>query len=127
VLPCPVFHQQNSRTTHGMNQPPFRSSQLQNATEPSSTQRLAHTDPNSPLTPFLIGSSAIRSAPNSSVSSVESYSNRSKNACLRSHISHDLHPTNHPPYGTSHACLIATFSARSANHRSPFTPRRPLP
>ncbi len=28
VLPCPVVHQQNSRTTHGMNQPPLRPAQF---------------------------------------------------------------------------------------------------
>src|SRR5271166_6155592 len=40
VLPCPVVHQQNSRTPHGMYQPPLRSSQVRTATHPNSTYRL---------------------------------------------------------------------------------------
>ena len=108
VLPCPVVHQQNSRTTHGMNQPPFRSSQVRNATHPNSKHHLAHSNHNSRLTPFLIDSSAIRSVHNSSLISGKSYSDRSKNACLCARFSHVLHSTDRQPHRTSHALLIAT-------------------
>jgi len=148
VLPCPVVHQQNSRTTHGMTQLPFRSSHVPTSIRPSSTQRLAHPKRNSPLTQFLIGSSAISSARNVSGIRAESNSDRSKNARLRARFSHVLHRTNHQPNRTSHACLIASqlleihltcsqqtrklsliasFYGCLANHYSPFTPQQPLP
>jgi hypothetical protein len=129
-----VVHLQNSRTTHGMIQPLFRSSQVRIATHSNSTHRQAHsihgpvtssnrntvshvadlahalatTNHNSPHTPFLIGSSAIRNGHNSSVISVKSNSNRSKNACLCASFSHVLHSTNHRPRRTSRARLIAS-------------------
>jgi Ulp1 family protease len=149
VLPCPVIHQQNSRATHGMNQPPFRSSQVRIATHPNSKHQLAHSNHNSPFAPFLIGSSAIRSARNSSVISVELNSDRSKNACLRARFSHISRTGHRQPHRTSNACLIASrqlseiqltsshrtrklfliarFCACLADHRSPITLDQPLP
>jgi hypothetical protein len=142
VLPCPVVHQQNSRTTHGMNQPPLRSLHVPTATHPNSKRHVAHSNHTPPFPLFLIRSSAIRSARNSSLISVESYSDRSKNACLCARFSHVLHSTNHQPHRKSHACLIATqilevhltcsqqmrevfliatFSDCLANHCSPIT------
>ena len=148
VLPCPVIHQQNSRTTHGMNQPPFRSSQVRTAAHPNSKHHLAPANRNSPLVPFLIGSSALRSARNSSVISVELNSDRSKNACLRACFLHISRTGHQQPHCTSNACLIASrqlseihptssqqtrklflsagFRGCLADHLSPITLHQPL-
>jgi hypothetical protein len=148
VLPCPVVRLQNSRTAHGMNQPPFRSPLVRTATQPNSTHRLAHPNHNSPLSPFLIGSSAIRNARKCPAITAKSISNRSKNACLCSRFSHISRTTHQQPHRTSNASLIATqileihltrsqqtrklfliatFSGCLTKHCSPITLHQPVP
>jgi hypothetical protein len=90
-----------SRTTGREPQYPERESLvMQRAAAPSNHY--------SPIAPFLIGSAAIRNAPNSSVINARCNSNRSRIACLRGRFSHVLHSRNQQPHRTTQACLIAS-------------------
>jgi hypothetical protein len=83
-------------------------SQISNR-EPRFTDRASLiTNHYSPITHFLIGSSAIRNVRNSSAIITKCVSNRSKSGCLRARFSHVLRSTNHESQRTTHAFLIAT-------------------
>jgi hypothetical protein len=93
----------------------------------------------SPITQFLIGSTAIRNARNSSVISTKSISNRPKIACRHARFLRVLHssnhnsrasargslPTNHESRITSHGIIMLSNAQRASLTRSPVA--RPAP
>jgi hypothetical protein len=62
----------------------------------------------SPVSPFLVGCTAIRNGRNPSAIITKSISNRSKIERLRARFSHVLHSANQPTHRTAHAFLIAS-------------------